>query len=137
MVPLARSSTASPRPAQGWAFGQFGVGVAMESPIAWLSILLEYSMGPMSKSGRIIGQGNLAEANAMLKKAGNAMATSQRIVFHLSMFFFSESFIQLRFYPLRLVQFAREVRLFEMDVGPPICGKTSSHSRCRARRRQS
>ena len=46
-------------------------------------------MGPMSSSGRIIGQGNLAEAKAMLKKAGNAIATSQRMVFHFSRFFFS------------------------------------------------
>ena len=73
-------------------------------------------MGPMSSSGRIIGQGNLAEANAMLKKAGNAMATSQRIVFHLSMFFLSEFFIQLRLLPWTLVQFARVVRLSEMDI---------------------
>jgi hypothetical protein len=39
-------------------------------------------MGPMSSRGRIICQGNLVEAKAMLKKAGNAIAVSQRMVFH-------------------------------------------------------
>ena len=74
----------------------------MEFPIAWLSILLEISIGPMSSRGRIIGQGNLAEAKAMLKKAGNAIATSQRMVFHFSRFLFSEFFIRIRFLPLWL-----------------------------------
>ena len=57
-------------------------------------------MGPMSSRGRIIGQGNFAEAKAMLKKAGKAIATSQSMVFHFSKFFFSTVFIQLRFLPL-------------------------------------
>jgi hypothetical protein len=51
-------------------------------------------MGPMSSSGRIIGQGNLVEAKAMLKKAGNTIAAIQRMVFHFSRFFFSEFFIR-------------------------------------------
>ena len=67
-------------------------------------------MGPMSSRGRIIGQGNLAEAKAMLKKAGNAIATSHRMVFHFSRFFFSTFFIQLRFLPLWLVQLTGEMR---------------------------
>ncbi len=78
---------------RGLAFGQFGIGASMEFPIAWLSILLETSMGQMSSMGRIIGQGNFGEAKAMLKKAGNAIATSQRMVFHFSRFFFSSYFI--------------------------------------------
>jgi hypothetical protein len=86
--------------AQGWALGQLGTGASRESPIAWLSILLEYNIGPMSSRGIIIGQGNLAEAKAMLKKAGDTIAKSQRMVFHFSMYFFSEFFIQLRFLPL-------------------------------------
>ncbi len=57
-------------------------------------------MGPMSSRGRIIGQGNFAEAKATLKTAGKAIATSQTIVFHFSRFFFSTFFIQLRFLPL-------------------------------------
>ena len=65
----------------------------MVSPIAWISILLEPSMGPRSSKGRIIGHGNLAEANAILKKAGNTIAVSQRMVFHLSRFFFSVFFM--------------------------------------------
>ena len=59
-------------------------------------------MGPISSRGRIIGQGNFAEAKAMLKKAGKTIATSQRIVFHFSRFFFSEFFIQLRFLSLAI-----------------------------------
>ena len=57
------------------------------------SILLEASMGPKRSSGRIIGHGNLVEAKAMLKKAGDTMAMSQRMVFHFKRFFFSELFI--------------------------------------------
>ena len=60
--------------------------------MAWEIILLETSMGPRSSKGRIIGHGNLVEANAILKKAGNAIAVSQRMVFHLSSFFFSVFF---------------------------------------------
>ena len=41
----------------------------------------------------MIGHGNLVEAKAMLKKAGNIMAKSQRMVFHFKRFFFSEFFI--------------------------------------------
>ena len=51
----------------------------------------------MSSSGRIIGQGNLVEAKAMLKKAGKAMAASQSIVFHLSSFVFSACLISFVF----------------------------------------
>ena len=58
-----------------------------------MSILLEASMGPMRIRGRIIGHGNLVEAKAMLKKAGNTIAMSQRMVFHFKRFFFSEFFI--------------------------------------------
>ena len=50
-------------------------------------------MGPMSSRGRIIGQGNLVEAKAMLKKAGNVIAASQRMVFHFRSFFLSLFFI--------------------------------------------
>ena len=57
--------------------------------------MLETSMGPMSSNGRIIGHGNLVEAKAMLKKAGNTIAASQRMVFHFSRFFLSEFFIVL------------------------------------------
>ena len=61
-------------------------------------MLLEYSIGPKSTRGTIIGQGNLALDKAVLKKAGKAIARSQRIVFHFSRFFFSELlFIQLTF----------------------------------------
>ena len=61
--------------------------------MAWVSILLETNIGPMSSKGTIICQGNLVEANAMLKKAGNTIAVSQRMVFHLSRFFFSVFFM--------------------------------------------
>ena len=54
-------------------------------------------MGPRSSKGRIIGHGNLVEANAILKKAGNAIAVSQRMVFHLSRCFFSVVFMCLVF----------------------------------------
>jgi hypothetical protein len=50
-------------------------------------------MGPKRSSGRIIGHGNLVEAKAMLKKAGDTMAMSQRMVFHFNRFFFSAFFI--------------------------------------------
>jgi hypothetical protein len=73
-----------------WAFGELGFGVSADSPIARISILLEASMKPMRSRGRISGQGNLVEAKAMLKKAGNAIAAIQRRVFHFSRFFFSE-----------------------------------------------
>src|SRR5687768_17211050 len=72
---------------------QFGFGASADSPMARESILLEANMGPMRIMGRIIGQGNLVEAKAMLKKAGNTIATSQRMVFHFKRFFFSEFFI--------------------------------------------
>ena len=52
--------------------------------MARVSILLEASMGPMSTKGQITCQGNLAEAKAMLKKAGVTIAKSQRIVFHFN-----------------------------------------------------
>ena len=76
-----------------WAFGHFGCGSFAESPMAWVSILLETNIGPMSSKGTIICQGNLVEAKAMLKKAGSAIAASQRMVFHLSRFFFSVFFM--------------------------------------------
>ena len=57
------------------------------------SILLEASMGPKRSRGRSIGHGNLVEAKAMLKKAGDTMAMSQRMVFHFKRFFFSAFFI--------------------------------------------
>ena len=47
----------------------------------------------MSRRGRIIGQGNLVEAKAMLKRAGNTIAASQRMVFHFRRFFLSVFFI--------------------------------------------
>ena len=62
-------------------------------PIARLIILLEASMGPISSNGSNIGQGNFVEAKAMLKKAGSAMAASQRMVFHFSRCFFSAHFM--------------------------------------------
>ena len=71
----------------------FGSGVSVVCPIAWISILLEASIGPMSSSGRTIGQGNLVDANAMLKNAGNTIATSQRMVFHFKRLFLSVFFI--------------------------------------------
>jgi hypothetical protein len=75
------AGTAAPRDvAQG-----FG-GCEFASPIAWVSILLETSMGPISKNGRMSGQGNLVEAKAMLDTAGKAIAASQRMVFHFNMF---------------------------------------------------
>lgn len=61
--------------------------------MAWLRILLEASIGPMSSKGTIICQGNLVEAKAILKRAGKTIAVSQRMVFHLSRFFFSVFFI--------------------------------------------
>ena len=73
------------------------MGASVDSPIAWVSILLETSIGPISSSGRIIGQGNLVEAKAMLRQAGNAIAASQRIVFHFSRLFFSVFFISYIF----------------------------------------
>lgn len=72
-------------------------GLEDQSPIALLNILLEASIGPTSNKGRIIGQGNFAEAKAMLKKAGNAIARSQRIVLHFSKCFFSALSICLPF----------------------------------------
>ena len=65
----------------------------MGSPIAWVIILLEANIGPMSSSGGIICQGNLVEANAMLRKVGNTIARSQRMVFHFSRCFFSVLFM--------------------------------------------
>ena len=53
-------------------------------------------MGPMSNRGRIMGQGNLVEAKARLKKAGETIATIQRMVFHFRRFFFSAFFIMVR-----------------------------------------
>src|SRR5262245_37825695 len=41
----------------------------------------------------MICQGNLVDAKAKLSAAGKTIANSQRIVFHFSRFFFSESFI--------------------------------------------
>ena len=67
--------------------------LSVESPMAWASILLENNIGPRSSSGTIIGQGNLVEAKAMLKKAGNTIAASQSMVFHFNRFFFSMLFI--------------------------------------------
>ena len=58
-------------------------------PIAWLSILFDASMGPNSRSGRFIGQGNLVEAWAMLNTAGETIAKSQRMVFQVTSFFLS------------------------------------------------
>lgn len=58
-----------------------------------MSILFEASMGPRRIRGRMIGQGNLVEAKAMLKKAGNTIAVSQRMVFHFNRCFFPEFFI--------------------------------------------
>ena len=51
-------------------------------------------MCPRRIRGRMIGHGNFVEAKAMLKKAGNTMAMSQRMVFHFKRFFFSEFFIR-------------------------------------------
>jgi hypothetical protein len=84
-------------------------------------------MGPMSSRGTIIGQGNFAEAKAMLKKAGNAIATSQRTVFHFSKFFFSTFFIQLRFLPLRLVRLTGEMPERPITIRRPMRGKTPSY----------
>ena len=61
--------------------------------MAWASILLEPSIGPMSSSGKIIGQGNLEEARARWKKAGRIIAAIQSSVFHFRSFFWSEFFI--------------------------------------------
>lgn len=47
----------------------------------------------MSSSGKTIGHGNLVEAKAMLKKAGNTIAASQSRVFHFRRFFLPEFFI--------------------------------------------
>jgi hypothetical protein len=63
----------------------------------------------------------------MLKKAGNAIATSQRMVFHFSKFFFSTFFIQLRFFPFWLVRLTGEMREHRITIRPPKCGKTSSY----------
>jgi hypothetical protein len=78
------------------AVGQFGFAESAESPIAWVSILLEASMGPMSTRGRIIGQGHLVAAKARLKKAGKTIAAIQRIVFHFTRFFLSELLVMVR-----------------------------------------
>ena len=59
----------------------------------WVVRKIEYNIGPMSSKGRTIGQGNLVEERAMLKKAGRTMAVSQRIVFHLRKDFLSPLFI--------------------------------------------
>ena len=48
--------------------------------MAWLSILLEASMGPRSNPGRITGHGNLVEASARCRIAGNTNAVSQSMV---------------------------------------------------------
>jgi hypothetical protein len=50
-------------------------------------------MKPKKSRGTTIGQGNLVEAKAMLRNAGNTIAASQRIVFHFNRFFLSEFFI--------------------------------------------
>jgi len=60
------------------------------SPIALASMPLEASMGPMSNSGRITGHGNLADARAKCRSAGNAIAVSQRIVLVLRSLLFSD-----------------------------------------------
>ena len=83
----------------------------MASPMAWLISLLENSIGPMSSRGTIICQGNLVEANAMLKKAGNTIARSQRMVFHFTEFFLSVFFI--RFVFLVVVGLIRELERCE------------------------
>ena len=57
--------------------------------------MLDASIGPISSSGRTIGHGNFVDAKAMLKKVGNAIAASQRMVFHLKRFFFVRFFIFL------------------------------------------
>jgi len=67
----------------------YGAGVVSK---AWESILLEASIGPRSSSGTTICQGNLVAANATLKKAGNTIARSQRMVFHFSTWFLLDVF---------------------------------------------
>jgi len=54
----------------------------------------------MSSIGIIMGQGILDEAQAMLKKAGNSIAMSQRMVFHFRRFFFSVVCISYVFFRL-------------------------------------
>ena len=72
-------------------FSQLGFGLARS--MAWLSILLDANMGPMSSKGTMTCHGNLVAANARLKQAGKAIAASQRIVFHFKRLFLSEFFI--------------------------------------------
>ena len=62
--------------------------------------MLETSIGQMSSIGIIMGQGILDEAQAMLKKAGNSIAMSQRMVFHFRRFFFSVVCISYVFFRL-------------------------------------
>ena len=57
-----------------------------------------------------MGQGILDEAQAMLKKAGNTIAMSQRMVFHFRRFFFSVVCISNVFFRLWLVRFTVEVQ---------------------------
>ena len=123
------------RPICGFRFRRLAIttraaGSEDQSPIALLNILLEASIGPTSNKGRIIGQGNFAEAKAMLKKAGNAIARSQRIVLHFSKCFFSALFIRLPFLLFGRVGYlsnytSKAKFLFNLTPRPANCKRQS------------
>jgi hypothetical protein len=72
----------------------------------------------------------------MLKKAGTAIATSQRMVFHFSRFFFAELPIQVGFLPLWLLASPGHVRECRTGMRPPKRDNTSSDFRCPTAGRQ-
>jgi len=67
--------------------------VSWDRPIAWASILFDANIGPSSRNGTVICQGNRVDSNAMLKIAGKTIAASHSIVFHFRKVLLSEGFI--------------------------------------------
>ena len=62
----------------------------MASPIALESIWLEAKTGPISRSGRMRGQGNLVDAKPKWQMPGRIIAAIQREVLVAITFFFSD-----------------------------------------------